>query len=103
MLVVARLIRTVTALVVLVIVLGIVLWVLSANGNNVIVKDIHDAAQWLVGPFKNVFSVKGAKLNLAVNWGLAAVVYAIVGHFLASLVARAAARGRGVGRVRAAA
>jgi len=74
--------------------------VLSANPHNTIVTDIHDAANWLVGPFHNVFSVNGAKLNLALNWGLAAVVYAIVGGLLASLVARAglAGRGRAFGR-----
>lgn len=96
----ARLIRTLTGLVVLVIALGILLFVLSANPQNAIVSDIHDAAQWLVGPFQNVFSVKGPKLNLALNWGLAAVVYLIVGGFLTSLAARGAARGRGLGRVR---
>lgn len=100
MLLLARLIRAVTTIVVLVIVAGILLWVLSANPHNTIVTDIHDAANWLVGPFKNVFSVKGAKLNLALNWGLAAVVYAVVGGFLASLFARSSARGGGVGRVR---
>lgn len=101
MLLVARLIRTVTTVVVLVIVLGIVLWVLSANPQNAIVSDIHDAAQWLVGPFKNVFSIKDPKVNLAVNWGLAALVYAVVGHLLASLVARSGAVGRRFGRARA--
>jgi YGGT family len=96
----ARLIRTVTGLVALVIVLGILLFVLSANPHNAIVSDIHDAANWLVGPFRNVFSVKGPKLNLALNWGLATLVYLVVGGFLASLAARSTARGRRFGRVR---
>lgn len=98
--VLARLIRTVTGLVALVIVLGILLFVLSANPHNVIVSDIHDAANWLVGPFQNVFSVKGPKLNLALNWGLATLVYLAVGGFLASLAARSAAGGRRFRRVR---
>ncbi len=101
MLAVARLIRAVTGLVVLVIVIGILLFVLGANPHNAIVSDIHDAAKWLVGPFANVFSVKGAKLNLALNWGLAALVYAVVGGFLASLAARAGVRGGAFGRRRA--
>jgi hypothetical protein len=91
---VARIIRTVASLVALVIAIGIILRVLSANPHNTIVSDIHDAGQWLVGPFKNVFSVKGAKLNLALNWGLALVVYLIVGHLLASLIARLTPRRR---------
>jgi hypothetical protein len=100
MLAIARLIRTLTGLVVLVIVVGILLWVLSANPHNTIVSDIHDAANWLVTPFHGIFSVKGSKLHVAVNWGLAAVVYAIVGGFLASLAARSMPRRRGLGRVR---
>jgi hypothetical protein len=86
--VIARLLRTVAWLVVVVIVAGILLVVLSANPHNVIVSDIHDAGQWLTSPFHNVFSVKGAKLHTAVNWGLAALVYLVVGYLLASLVAR---------------
>ncbi len=95
----ARLIQVVTAIVVLVIVLAIILRILSGNPHNVIVGDIHDAGQWLVGPFKNVFSVKGAKLNLAVNWGLAAVVYALLGVLIANLVTRISTSGR-FGRTR---
>jgi hypothetical protein len=100
MLAIARLIRTATGLAVLLIVVGILLWVLSANRNNTVVSGIHDGAKWLVGPFQNVFSVKGAKLDLAVNWGLAALVYLVVGGFLASLAARTTLRGRGYGRPR---
>lgn len=95
----ARLIQVVTIIVVLVIVLAIILRILSGNPHNAIVSDIHDAGQWLVGPFKNVFSVKGAKLNLAVNWGLAAVVYALLGVLIATLVTRISASGR-FGRTR---
>ena len=90
MLAIARLIRVVTGLVVLVIVIAIALWLLSANPHNGIVSDIHQAGQWLVGPFKNVFSVSGAKLHLALNWGLAALVYLIIGGLLASACARGA-------------
>jgi hypothetical protein len=79
--------------VVAVIVAGILLRVLSANPHNVIVKDVHDAAQALVGPFKNVFSLGSAKGSLAANWGLAAIVYLIVGRLLVGLAARTALRG----------
>ena len=99
MLAIARLIRALTGIVVLVIAVAIVLWVLSANPHNAVVSDIHDAGAWLVGPFKNLFSIKGAKLHLAVNWGIAAVVYLIVGGFLARLIARSGFAGRRYGRV----
>lgn len=78
----------------LVIVVGGVLFLLSANPSNAIVRDIHDAASWLVGPFKNLFSFSGhPKATLAVNWGLAAIVYLVVGGFIASLIARMGTRG----------
>jgi CDP-diglyceride synthetase len=91
---IARVIRTATGIVVALIVIAIILRVVSANPHNTIVSDIHDAGQWLTGPFHNIFSVRGAKWNLALNWGLAAVIYAIVGGFLASLLARGAAQSR---------
>lgn len=100
MLVLSRLIRALTIVAVVLIAAGILLWVLSANRHNAIVSDIHDAARWVVGPFANVFHIRGAKANLAVNWGLALVVYAIVGGFLSRLAARPMARGRGLRRVR---
>jgi hypothetical protein len=90
----ARLVRTVVGVVVLVIVVGGVLFLLSANPSNAIVRDIHDAASWLVGPFKNLFSINGhPKATLAANWGLAAIVYLVVGGFIASLIARMGTRG----------
>jgi hypothetical protein len=92
----ARLVRTVVGVVVLVIVVGGILFLLSANPSSVIVRDIHDAASWLVGPFKNVFSISGhPKATLAANWGLAAIVYLVVGGLIASLIARMGTR-RGV-------
>jgi hypothetical protein len=96
MLLLARIVRIVTALVVGFIVVGIVLHLLDAHASNAIVSFIYDVAGWLVTPFKNVFSPGGAKANIAVNWGLAAVVYAIVGGVIARLLAGAgiAARDR---------
>ena len=87
----ARAIRLVVGIVVAIIVLGIILRLVDANSSNQIVSGIHDAGSSLVGPFGNVFSVKGPKLNLALNWGLAALVYAVVGGFIASFAARGAA------------
>jgi len=87
----ARAIRLVVGIVVGIIVLAVILRVVGANPGNVIVSDIHDAGASLVGPFDNVFSVSGPKLNMALNWGLAALVYAVVGGFIASFAARGAA------------
>ncbi|MFL5823764.1 MAG: hypothetical protein ACJ764_10020 [Solirubrobacteraceae bacterium] len=89
----ARVVRAVAAAVAAVIVIAIILKVLSANPHNVVVSDIHDAGAWLVGPFANVFSVKGANWHMALNWGLAAVVYLAVGFLIANLLARMSLRG----------
>lgn len=93
MLLLARLVRVVVGVVVALIVAAILLRVLGANPHNAIVNDVHDAGRALVGPFDGLFSIKHAKLAIAVNWGLAAIVYLIVGGFIARLIARSAPRG----------
>jgi hypothetical protein len=93
MMLIARIVRTIAGLIAALIVVAIVLRVLGANASNTIVRDIHDAAKFFVGPFDGMFSIKGAKLALAVNWGIAAAVYAIVGGLIASFIARLAPAG----------
>jgi hypothetical protein len=82
----ARVVRLIVSIVVLIIVAGIVLVLLKANPASTIVSDIHDAAHWLAGPFNGLFSLHNARVALAVNWGLAAVVYLIVGGLIARLL-----------------
>jgi hypothetical protein len=100
MLLLARIVRIVTAVVVGFILVGILLHVLDANGGNAVVGFVYDVAGWLVTPFKGLFSVSGAKLQIALNWGIAAVVYGIVGSLIARMLAGAglAARDRHYGR-----
>lgn len=86
--VLARVIELVVAVVAVIIVLGVLLVVLKANRSNDIVKLIHDAAEWLVGPFKDVFSLDDRKLEVAVNWGIALLVYVVVGRLVAGLLRR---------------
>src|SRR3954464_1657178 len=102
MLLLARIVRIVTSVVVGFIVVGIALHLLDANAGNAVVGFVYDVANWLVGPFRGLFSLDGAKLTLAVNWGIAAVVYGIVGGLLSRLLAGAgfAARDRFVARRR---
>jgi hypothetical protein len=90
---VARLVRAIAAVVAAIIVAAILLRVLGANSHNTIVSDIHDVGQTLVGPFQGLFSVGSAKVTMAVNWGIAAVVYLLVGHLVARLIAYAVPRG----------
>jgi len=90
----AKLVRTATTVAVVLIVAGILIHVLGANTSNGIVSAVNDAAKWLTQPFHNVFHLSGKKANVAVNWGLAAVIYAIAGGFIASMLARSGSMGR---------
>lgn len=90
---IARIVRLLAWIVALIIVAAILLRVLGANASNTIVRDVHDVAKVLVGPFKDVFSIKNPKVSIAVNWGLAALVWLIVGSLIARLIGRAAPRG----------
>jgi hypothetical protein len=78
----------ITSLVVLLILLGILLIVLEANRDNAIVDALVNAGEFLVEPFDNVFDIKKRKTEVAVNWGLAALVYALIGGLIVRLLRR---------------
>ncbi|MHB8690388.1 MAG: hypothetical protein ACYDHH_04010 [Solirubrobacteraceae bacterium] len=89
----ARLVRYATGLVALIIVTAIVLRLINANQANTIVSDLHDAGKWLVGPFLGLFIFDhDRKLTMTVNWGIAGLVYLVIGAFLARAIARTALR-----------
>ena len=90
----ARVVRLATGVVVVLIVAGILIQVLDANTSNAIVGFFDDAARWLTQPFHGIFNLDDAKAQTAVNWGLAAVVYGVVGTLIARLLARSALAGR---------
>ena len=85
---IARVVRVIAGLVAAIIVIGIVLVVLDANAKNDIVNALLDAGRWLAGPFRGIFSFDSHKLEVAVNWGLAAAIY----YAVAALISRFAAR-----------
>jgi hypothetical protein len=89
MLLLARVVRTAAGIVCAIIVIAILLVVLGANQSNDIVNWIHDAGSWLAGPFKGLFNLDDNKASVALNWGLAALVYAIVAGFVVRLLAGA--------------
>ncbi len=68
------------------IVLSILFVLLDANPHNVIVNAITDVGRWLTTPFHDLFPRRDPKENMALNWGIAAVVYAAI----AGLIARVA-------------
>jgi hypothetical protein len=82
----ARVIRLAAGIVAAIIALGILFIVLEANPDNTIVSAIDDAARWLVGPFDGMFELDNAEATIALNWGIGAVVYLILGAIIARLV-----------------
>ena len=81
-----RVVQLVVSIVVAIIVAGILLVVLKANPTNSIVSEVHSWAHWLVGPFDGMFSFHSTNTAIAVNWGIAAVVYLFVGVLIARLI-----------------
>jgi hypothetical protein len=84
----ARIVRLVVSVVVLIIVAGILLVVLKANPTNTVVSDVHGWARSLAGPFDGMFSFHNARTAVAVNWGIAAVVYLLAAGLISRLIGR---------------
>jgi hypothetical protein len=85
----ARLVMAVATLIALLIVLAIVLRDVDANPRNAVVKGIREGANFFAGAFTGLITFKGhAKRELTVDWGIAAVVYLVVGALIANWIAR---------------
>ena len=92
---VARVVRIVFGVRAAILALGALLVVLrdSVNEQNSIVKLVTDVADAVSGPFSKDdgifdFSGKNAEAkNALVNWGIAAVVYLVLGRVLAGVIA----------------
>ena len=92
---VARAVRIVFGVLAAILALGALLVVLRDNINedNAIVKLITDIADAISGPFSlddGIFDFTGKNAeskNALLNWGIAAVVYLLIGRFLANAIA----------------
>jgi thiamine monophosphate kinase len=86
---IARFVLSIAMLIALLIALAIVLRDVEANAHNTIVKGIHEAANFFAGAFTGLDTIKGhAKRELTIDWGIASVVYLIVGALIARSIAR---------------
>ncbi len=85
---VARAVRLITAFIVGVIVLGILLVLLKANRTNELVDLILDVGGFFVEPFDNIFNLDSRKGNVFVNWGIGALIYALIGGLIIRVLAR---------------
>ncbi len=92
----ARLVMTLAGLIALLIALAIVLRDVGANSSNTIVEGIHEGANFFAGSFTGLITFSGKpKLELTVDWGIALVVYLIVGAVIAGAI-----RNVGLGGIR---
>jgi hypothetical protein len=84
-----KVLKWIIGVIVAIIVIGILFMVLKANRDNQIVTLVTDVAETLVGPFRDLFDLRSREAEVAVNWGIAAVVYLLIGRLALSLARRA--------------
>jgi hypothetical protein len=93
---IARVIIMAASLIAVLIGLAIVLRDVGANQGNTIVKGIHEGANFFAGAFTGLITFHGhPKRAITVDWGIALVVYLVVGAVISSYV-----RGIGTGGLR---
>ncbi|MQY09841.1 hypothetical protein [Actinomadura macrotermitis] len=86
----AGVVSAITTIIVLILAVHIVFVAFEANTGNALVGRIADWADGLAWQFKDVFEPADAKVRVAVNYGLAAVVYLVIGRLLVGLIRRLA-------------
>src|SRR4051794_41231934 len=86
----AKAIELLGTAVTLILLAGIALVLLEANRTNDIVEAIRDAADWLAGPFNDMFELSSRRTSIAVNWAIAAAVYYAISRLLAGWISRRA-------------
>lgn len=84
----ANVIRLVTGLIVAVFVLHMLFVVLNANQGNEFVSFIYSLAQVLVLGLGDVFTPDDAVLGVVLNYGLAALIYLVVGRLITKAIQR---------------
>ena len=80
-----RIVRLIAGVVTAIIALAILFVVLDASTSNTIVSHIRDWAHTLAAPFRGIFHLHSAKGTIAVNYGIAIVVYWIVAWIIAAV------------------
>jgi hypothetical protein len=85
---VATFVRIAAMIICILLALHIAFVVFSANGDNAIVRTVNDWADWFAWRFRDMFVPKDHRVEVLVNYGIAAVVYLIVGRVIAGLIAR---------------
>ncbi|MEV4947525.1 hypothetical protein [Streptomyces sp. NPDC053755] len=84
----ARVISVVADVMAAIIGLWILMYLLGANRGNGLVEFVQDAARWLAGWSHDLFTFDEAWARVVAGYGLAAVVYLVVGHAVAGRLLR---------------
>jgi len=85
---IARAITAIAGIIAVLIVVGILLVVLKANPANDIVDALRETARFFAQPFDAIFELERRRREIALNWGIAAVVYLVVARLIAKLLTR---------------
>ncbi|MFD4260295.1 hypothetical protein ACFWR9_22425 [Streptomyces sp. NPDC058534] len=80
----ARAIAVVADIMAFILGLWILMYLLDANRANDLVQFVHDAANWLAGWSRDLFTFDEDWARVVTGYGLAAVVYLFIGHAIAN-------------------
>ncbi|WP_394434656.1 hypothetical protein [Streptomyces sp. SGAir0957] len=83
-----RVVMIIADILAVILVLWILMYLLDANRGNDLVQWVHDAANWLAGWSHDLFTFDAAWARVVAGYGLAAVVYLAIGHFVANQLRR---------------
>jgi predicted cobalt transporter CbtA len=86
----ARVVRWIAGAIAAILVVGILLVVLDANEDNALVGAILDVARFFGRPFRDMFELDEREVEIAVNWGIAVLVYLLVGSLIAAAIRKIA-------------
>jgi hypothetical protein len=84
----AGLVRVIAMIICVLLALHIAFVVFSANHDNAIVRTVNTWADWFAWRFRDMFVPKDERVAVLVNYGIAAVVYIVVGRVVAGLIRR---------------
>lgn len=86
--VVARVVSVISIVVAVIFALHVFFSLANANQGNGFVQFIYGLAKVLVLGFGDVFTPDDAKIGLVLNYGLAAIIYLVVGHLIVRALRR---------------
>jgi hypothetical protein len=81
-------IQTIAGVIAGILIVGIVLVLIKANQSNDIVHFILTLGRFFARPFEDLFPRANPRQDILLNWGIAAIVYLLIGAFIARLARR---------------